>query len=132
MSIFDLFRKKPSHNEVVSDVACTLIKTQLMLASIEDVDVESDFYILGYIFGTHDAICQNMVLERDDDMLSAMSFSYEVLFGTDRGRRLLSLSLQNETNDLFMKGRLCGGDETMQFIQTKRPPLGISKYKNGL
>ena len=59
MGLFDFFRKKPSKMETFAEVAHTLVKTQLMLASLNDDSLENDLYSLGYIFGVHDALCQS-------------------------------------------------------------------------
>lgn len=129
MGLLDFFKKQPSNMEAFAEVAHTLVKTQLWLASINDDSLENDLYSLGYIFGVHDALCQSLGMKGDDEMLSAMSISYEILFGEELGINLLQKSLLNE-DALLMKGRYCGGEETVEFVRNGKNPVGLMKHKS--
>lgn len=84
----------------------------------------------GYLFGMHDALLQRWrLVDRDNSQagLSLMQISYQRLFGTQAGYVLISMSIHNQSNADFIKGRMSGGVEVGEFLENRIPPMGLNR-----
>jgi hypothetical protein len=83
----------------------------------------------GYLFGFHDSCFQTFGrLDRNDpETVSVIQNSYQTIFGAWAGRALFEMSIASQKDSEFQIGRQSGGEEYMEFIQHKSPPLGLGR-----
>ena len=56
-----------------------------------------------------------------------MERSYKNLFGEQAGYALFSSSLHSQDDPGFVEGRMNGGNEIVQYLEEKVPPLGLGR-----
>jgi hypothetical protein len=84
----------------------------------------------GYLFGFHDSLLQRIGLydpNDKDNSVKLMERSYKDMFGEQAGYALFSSALFSQDNPDFIEGRLNGGNEIVQYLEEKVPPLGLSR-----
>lgn len=81
----------------------------------------------GYIFGMYDAMLQALGLRGNQDSAKdLMETCYKGMFGEQAGFALLSMSLGNQDDPAFHKGRMEGGGELDGFLDKKTRPAGLA------
>lgn len=86
----------------------------------------------GYVFGMHDAMIQALGLRGDQNTAKAlMETCYKGMFGEQAGFALLSMSLGNQDDPAFHKGRMEGGGELDGFLDRKIRPAGLAAILSG-
>lgn len=81
----------------------------------------------GYVFGMHDAMLQALGLRGNQDSAkSLMETCYKGVFGEQAGFALLSMSLSNQDDPAFHKGRMDGGGELDGFLDRNIRPAGLA------
>ncbi len=84
----------------------------------------------GYLFGFHDSLLQRIGLydpNNKGNSVGLMERSYKNLFGEQAGYALFSSSLHSQDDPEFVEGRLNGGNEIVQYLEEKVPPLGLGR-----
>jgi hypothetical protein len=84
----------------------------------------------GYVFGFHDSCFQAFGrLDPNDPKanLSLVQTSYQTIFGDQAGFALFRMSIASQEDSDFQIGRQSGGEEYMEFVQEKTPPLGLQR-----
>jgi hypothetical protein len=84
----------------------------------------------GYLFGFHDSLLQRIGLYDPSDKnnsVKLMEKSYKNLFGEQAGYALFSSSLHFQDDPGFVEGRMNGGNEIVQYLEEKVPPLGLGR-----
>ena len=87
-------------------------------------------YAAGYVFGFHDSFLQRCGLLNPIKPIAdfaLMQASYQRIFGDKAGLALLEISLSLQDHPDFHDGRLLGGEEIAEFLDTKKRPLGLEK-----
>jgi hypothetical protein len=82
----------------------------------------------GYVFGFHDACFQTFRLVDQNNPKAGLSIirnSYQTIFGNQPGFALFQMSIASQKDSEFDIGRRSGGEEYVEFIQQKTPPLGL-------
>jgi hypothetical protein len=85
----------------------------------------------GYVFGFHDAFARRLTLLSDADPapgLDVIRRSYTNLFGEIAGHLLFNMSIHWQTDHDFKEGRMAGGIEMIEFVDSKTPPLGLGNF----
>lgn len=127
--VFGLFKKKPDITTVAIDVASNVLQVQLTLADANSKKLLSDNFALGYIFGFHDSVFQAMEINNQAAGFAAMTISYIKLLGDQStGTQFLRNSLDLQRNQTFMKGMFAGGNEAIEYIRNKKPPMGLASH----
>lgn len=86
----------------------------------------------GYLFGIHDAMLQALGLRgAQDSAKSLMETCYKGMFGEQAGFALLSMSLSNQDDPAFHKGRMEGGGELDGFLDRNIRPAGLAAILQG-
>ncbi len=81
----------------------------------------------GYVFGMHDAMLQALGLRGDRNAAKdLMERCYKGMFGESAGFALLTMSLSNQDDPAFHKGRMDGGGELEAFLDRKTRPAGLA------
>jgi hypothetical protein len=94
--------------------------------------VMTDKRAQGYVFGMHDAMLQALGLRGDKDSArNLMEGCYKGIFGEQAGYALLSMSLGNQDDPVFHKGRMEGGGELDAFLDSKTRPAGLAAILQG-
>jgi len=84
----------------------------------------------GYLFGFHDSLLQRLGLydpSNKNNSVKLMERSYKNLFGEQTGFALFSRSLHFQDDPEFVEGRMNGGNEIVQYLKEKVPPLGLGR-----
>jgi hypothetical protein len=84
----------------------------------------------GYVFGFQDCCFQTFGrIDRNDYKggLSVMQEGYQYIFGDQAGYALFRMSIACQKDSDFQIGRQSGGEEYMEFIKQKTPPLGLGR-----
>jgi hypothetical protein len=84
----------------------------------------------GYVFGFHDSCFQTFSrLDPNNPKadLSVIRNSYQTIFGTRPGFALFEMSIASQKDSEFQIGRQSGGEEYMEFIRQKTPPLELGR-----
>lgn len=84
----------------------------------------------GYLFGFHDSLLQRLDLydpSNKNDSVKLMEKSYKNLFGEQAGYALFSSTLHSQDDPVFVEGRMNGGNEIVQYLEEKVPPLGLGR-----
>lgn len=84
----------------------------------------------GYVFGFHGSCFQTFGRfdpNNPKSDLSEIRNSYRTIFGVEAGTALFEMSIASQSNSEFQIGRLSGGEEYIEFIQKKSPPLGLQR-----
>jgi len=84
----------------------------------------------GYLFGFHDSLLQTVGLydaSNKASSLKIMERSYKNMFGEQAGYALFSSSLHSQDDRNFAEGRMNGGNEIIQYLKEKVPPLGLGR-----
>lgn len=84
----------------------------------------------GYLFGFHDSLLQHLGLydpNNKSNSVDLMEKSYKNIFGEQAGYALFSSSLYSQDDLMFVEGRLNGGNEIVQYLEEKVPPLGLGR-----
>lgn len=94
--------------------------------------VMTDKRAQGYVLGMHDAMLQALGLRGDKDSArNLMEGCYKGIFGEQAGYALLSMSLGNQDDPVFHKGRMEGGGELDAFLDRKIRPAGLAAILQG-
>ena len=129
--VFGLSKKKPDRSKVALDVIPSVLQVQLTLGGGSAETVFADNWALGYIFGFHDGVMQAMEVEQAESM-AIMAISYIKLFDNhDSGAKLFRQSMDLQRNQIFMKGVFAGGQEAVEYLRDRKPPLGLSGHLLG-
>ena len=83
----------------------------------------------GYLFGFHDSLLQRLNLSSESKTRQGaelMSISYKRIFGEQAGYALYSSSVSSQQDPDFKQGLMTGGQDLIEFIDNKSPPLGLS------
>jgi hypothetical protein len=84
----------------------------------------------GYVFGFHDSCLRALARMNPLEPMTGLVLiqtSYRSLFGEEFGSALFNASMETQGDSDFQTGRQSGGEEYMQFIQQKTPPLGLQR-----
>ena len=84
----------------------------------------------GYLFGFHDSLLQRLGLydpNNKETSVGLMERSYKNIFGEQAGYALFSSSLHSQDDPEFLEGRINGGNEIVQYLEEKVPPLGLGR-----
>lgn len=84
----------------------------------------------GYLFGFHDSLLQRLGLydpSNKNISVKLMEKSYKNLFGEQAGYALFSSTLHSQDDPVFVEGRMNGGNEIVQYLEEKVPPLGLGR-----
>lgn len=82
----------------------------------------------GYVYGMHDAMLQACGLASDPKKAGELlKESYQEIFGSSAGYALLSMSQHDQQESAFHEGRMEGGNELVDFVKAKVPPLGLGR-----
>ena len=88
----------------------------------------TDKRAMGYIYGMHDAMLQaydlHRVLEIAEQLIEE---SYSDIFGKQSGNAMLHMSVAFLNEAQFQAGRNEGGDDVVDFVKNKVPPLGLNR-----
>lgn len=94
--------------------------------------VMTDKRAQGYVFGMHDAMLQALGMRGNQDSAkNLMETCYKGIFGEQAGFALLSMSLNNQDDPTFHKGRMEGGGELDVFLDRKSRPAGLAAILQG-
>lgn len=83
----------------------------------------------GYLFGFHDSLLQRLKLASEGNTKNGaelMSISYKRIFGEQAGYALYSTSVSSQQDPEFKEGLMSGGNDLIEYIDNKSPPLGLS------
>ncbi len=84
----------------------------------------------GYVFGFHDSLLQKLGLydpNHKDSSTDLLKQSYKGIFGEQAGFALYTMSLGSQDDSIFIEGRMNGGNEIANYIDSKVPPLGLGR-----
>jgi hypothetical protein len=84
----------------------------------------------GYLFGFHDSLLQRLSLHDSSNKNNSAELierSYKNLFGEQAGYALFSRSLDSQEVPAFVDGRMNGGNEIVQYLEEKVPPLELGR-----
>ena len=124
--VFGLFKKKPDTTKVAIDVASSALQVQLTLGGGNAQQLMLDNFALGYMFGFHDSVFQAMEIDNQVAGFAAMTISYIKLLGDQStGTQVLRNSLDLQRDQTFMKGMFAGGQEAVEYIRDKKPPMAL-------
>lgn len=127
--VFGLFKKKPDKTKVAIEVASNVLQIQLTLAGATPQRLMTDNFALGYMFGFHDGILQALKVDNQTEGFATMAISYHKLLGDQStGAQVLRRSLDLQRDQTFMKGMFAGGQEAVEYIRDKKPPMGLASY----
>ena len=127
--VFGLFKKKPDTTKVAIDVASNMLQVQLTLGGGSVQQIMSDTFSLGYMFGFHDSVFQAMEIDNQVEGFAAMTISYIKLLGDQStATQVLRNSLDLQRDQTFMKGMFAGGQEAVEYIRDKKPPMGLASH----
>ena len=94
--------------------------------------VMTDKRAQGYVLGMHDAMLQALGLRDDKESArNLMESCYKGIFGEQAGFSLLSMSLSNQDDPVFHKGRMEGGGELDAFLDKNARPVGLAAILQG-
>ncbi|MCI0564003.1 MAG: hypothetical protein MN733_36470 [Nitrososphaera sp.] len=118
--------------DVAIETAVTLLQVQIALGNTEENDEFNerliDSYSRGYIFGLCDALLQSAGVNNDGKAIGVITIVHLKLFGEDSGATIVGQSLRDQEVELFIKGRMRGGQELIEFFTNKTPPMGLAGY----
>ncbi len=131
-------RERPTTNQEAEKQIISLIEqlltAQLMLKYEHPRDslpiLMTNKVAAGYVFGFHDSCFQTFGrLDPNNPKadLSVIESSYRTMFGAGAGTALFEMSIASQKDSEFQIGRLSGGEEYIEFIQQKSPPLGLQR-----
>ena len=84
----------------------------------------------GYLFGFHDSLLQRLGLHNPsnkENLVGLIEKSYKNIFGDQAGYALFSSSLHSQDDPEFVEGRMNGGNEIVQYLEEKVPPVGLGR-----
>ena len=121
-----------SREEVFFQTAKTMLEIQLISSRLKD-----QFGMLmtnprarGYVFGFHDGLLFKLGLRDESnrgEAVALMKKSYERIFGEQAAYVLFDRSLAAQSDPDFQDGQMTGGNEIVEFIDKKVPPLGLGR-----
>jgi hypothetical protein len=133
--MFNFFKKKKNKSDVLVEMALGLLQIQISLGSSEDNKklnkITLDRFSRGYIFGLCDSVLQSSGKKDCKDYNELMHFLKNIhieLFGEKDGVNVLNTSCNEVQNQIFMKGRMKGGQEFVEFIRDNKAPMGLATY----
>jgi hypothetical protein len=125
-------RKKAPRTEF-SDLVGSLLTLQLAIKykSVKDAfgALMTQKEAAGYVFGVHDALLQRIGLVNQNNVsqgIKKIEESYKDIFGKQAGYALFSMSVASQDDSQFSKGRMDGGNELVEYMDRKTPPLGLA------
>jgi len=84
----------------------------------------------GYLFGFHDGLLQRLGLRdpvKKERAAALIESSYKRLFGEQAGFALYTKSVSSQDDQWFCEGRMLGGNEIVEYLDAKVPPLGLGR-----
>jgi hypothetical protein len=84
----------------------------------------------GYVFGFQDSCFRTFGLVDQKDLEAGsllIRSSYKSIFGDEAGWALYEMSIRAQRDSEFQIGRESGGEEYLDFVKKKTPPLGLSR-----
>lgn len=124
--------KSKDEADVAIETAVILLQVQIALGNTEENDEFNerlkDSYSRGYIFGLCDALLQSAGVNNDGKAVGVITIVHLKLFGEDSGATIVGQSLRDQEVELFIKGRMRGGQELIEFFTNKTPPMGLAGY----
>jgi hypothetical protein len=87
-------------------------------------------YSYGYMFGFSDGLLITRKVDKDSDRLGEIAATFIFLFSKERGLKIFDHCLANQSNEPFVRGRLCGGTEATEWRNTRGDvvPMGLVEY----
>jgi len=128
--VFGLFKEKLDKTKVakVAEVASNLLLVQLTLGGADARRLMSDHFALGYVFGFHDGLLHAWEIDNQTEGFVIMALSYQKLLGDhSAGEQVLRKSLDLQRDPVFMKGMFAGGQEAVEYLRDKKPPMGLAE-----
>jgi hypothetical protein len=130
--MFDFFKKKKGKSDVIVETAVGLLQLQISLGNAEKnykfKERIIDQFSRGYIFGLCDAVLQSSGIKDNNESMSLLKIVHINLFGKKDGVSILDISCNEIQKQIFMKGRMRGGQEFVEFIRNNKAPMGLAAY----
>jgi len=130
--MFEFFKKKKGPFDAAIKLATELLQIQVSLWGAQNNHEFKrrlmDLYSRGYILGLCDAVSQSAGVKDDGERMALLTTVHDILFGEERGTAIAEQSLRDLEEPTFVKGRMRGGQELVEFARNKTPPLGLTAY----
>lgn len=124
-------RKTKANHDVAMNSAVGLLRLQIELGKTDDLQYASrltESFSLGYMFGFCDAMTQTLKISDDVEALALTAVMYTRLLGDDIGPKLFHNSYHSRGGAEFVRGRSAGGEELVEFLRRKTPPMSLATY----